>query len=154
MTKTTRGPTTPANASNTTNTKAAPNKGENTPSLDEVHETLSESRRRHALRTLHEVGPVKKKELARYVAAIENEKPPSEITEKEHKRVVVSLHQAHLPYLSKLDIIAWDQSTNTVALGTNSDMVLRYIDGITLEDEEDEPQSLADRVASGAASFF
>ena len=163
-TQATTNNTMPEQTTNPTNTNAQPNPA--TPSLDDVHSALSDARRRHVLRTLHEKGPLQKKEVARWVAAIENEKIRDDLTEQEHKRVVVSLHQSHLPLLDKHGFVSWDEATNMVSLGPHSRLVLRYLEGITLDDETesenadgsvsraDAGESIVDRVAKSATSFF
>ena len=146
----------PKTATNDSKTDSKADPIDDGPNLDQIHETLSESRRRHVLRTLYHKGSIHKKELAKYVAALEEEKPVSEVSDKEHKRIVVSLHQAHLPYLAKHQIVVWDQSTNAVSLGPYSDRVLRYMDGINVREgtNPNPRRSFADRVAATVPNIF
>lgn len=125
------------------------------PGLDEIHEILKEGRRRWLLRTLYEIGAREKKELARYVAAIEyGHERPGDVAEAEQKRVEVSLHQSHLPLLSKHGIVVWDRSTNQVSLGQYANRALRYIDGCDVDDDDAATRSFADRVAATVPSIF
>ncbi|SNZ18255.1 hypothetical protein SAMN06269185_3310 [Natronoarchaeum philippinense] len=53
-------------------------------------------------------------DLARVVAARENDKQPSEITSDERKRVYVALYQVHLPKLESMGAIACNDSHDAI----------------------------------------
>lgn len=72
---------------------------------DDLYKLLSNERRRHAVRFLLERGPVSKRHLVDYVASNELGKPADALTEKERKRVYVSLQQCHLPKIEDYDVL-------------------------------------------------
>lgn len=112
--------------------------------LDDVHESLSSERRRHALALLYEREPLAKKELALFVAATEHGKRYYEVTDEEQENVRESLHREHLPDLAKKGYVLWDEAEDTVWLGPESDSALRLIETVEL----DEPRSFLGWIAS------
>lgn len=113
------------------------------PTLDEIFETLKAERRRHALISLYNHGPMWKKKLEMHVAAAECEKNIDDLQEEELQRVRSTLHQDHLPKLDDHNFVLWDEETNAVALGPNCHLVLRKLDGI---EPDDGTQWLATRL--------
>lgn len=108
-------------------TQPTPNNNDG-PGLDDVHNSLSERRRRILLRILVDHEPISKSDLAEAVASTEYDKPRDELTDAEVKRVYVSLHQMHLPNLSKHGFISWDTKNNLITFGPYSDRILEYLD--------------------------
>lgn len=81
----------------------------------EIHQILSNSRRRMVLRCLSESGGViSLKELSTRIAEAESGEspPPSNV----RKAVYVALHQTHLPKLDDKGLIEYDRTTNQVEL--------------------------------------
>lgn len=74
----------------------------------EVYHLLSNDRRRQVMDIVERHGPIRKSELVDRVAAAEFEDEPSS---QERKRILVSLHQAHLPKLEDAGVIQWDRDT-------------------------------------------
>lgn len=66
-------------------------------------------------------------ELAEYIAALENDKPQSELTSQERKRVYVGIYQTHLPKMDDADVVDVDDR-GTVTLGSNAEEVFRFLD--------------------------
>lgn len=89
-------------------------------SREEVFEMLSNQRRRyvvHYLRT-HE-GKSELRDLARTIAAWENDKPPDEVTSQERRRVYNGLQQVHLPKLDEVGVVEFDADRSTVSASEN-----------------------------------
>lgn len=84
---------------------------------DRIFETLSNPRRRQALRYLlaHKSdGAVTVRTLAEEVAAWENGVPNGEVTYKQRKRVYTSLYQSHLPKLHRYGFVEYDADRGTI----------------------------------------
>lgn len=103
-------------------------------SLDVVFDILSNSRRRLILSRLREVGgDSTTSDLAEYIAAIENDKPQSELTSQERKRVYVGIYQTHLPKMDDADVVDVDDR-GAVSLAPNADAVYQFLE---TPDEDD-----------------
>jgi len=74
----------------------------------EIFELLSNHRRRYTIRFCKENGSATLAELAEYIAAIEQDKSPAEISSAERKRVYTSLQQTHLDRLEDAGMIHYD----------------------------------------------
>lgn len=111
--------------------------GESPPSspeqLDRIFAILRNHRRRLVLAYLREHDATTQGDLARHVAAVENEIPESAVTSTQRKRVYVSLYQAHLPKLDDFGAISFDRDRGTVERTDRTDELLRYLD--RFEDE-------------------
>lgn len=85
--------------------------------VDERFEILKNARRRIVLEFLSDAGEsVKLGELADHVTAVENDTEIDAITSSERKRVYVGLYQFHLPKMSRMGVIQYDQDRGDVAL--------------------------------------
>lgn len=85
-----------------------------------VLQSLSAGRRRRLLATLHERdAPVSMSELAATLAAAECETDPAAVSTDAARSVRLSLAHVHLPKLVDHDLVAWDQSGETVTLTDN-----------------------------------
>jgi hypothetical protein len=85
-------------------------------SQEVVFEMLSNERRRYVVHYLLDAGEeAELRDLARTVAAWENDKAPDEITSQERKRVYNALQQAHLPRMNDAGLVAFDASRGTVS---------------------------------------
>jgi hypothetical protein len=95
---------------------------------DTVFEILSNSRRRFMLSYLHEHdGPVKLMDLANEIAAWENDTTVAELTDKQSKRVYVSVYQTHVPKLVSTDLIEYDSDSGLIELSGRADEIERYM---------------------------
>ncbi|AZQ16203.1 hypothetical protein DOS48_14580 (plasmid) [Halorubrum sp. PV6] len=75
-------------------------------SSDEVHDLLSNPRRRHTLHIMkRDDGTAELSSIAEQVAAWENEKPRSEVTSQERHLVYTSIQQNHIPRLERAGVI-------------------------------------------------
>jgi len=90
---------------------------------DHVYQILANSRRRAVLDILHAHGPMTKGELAERIAEREGNEP----TGQSRKRVVVSLHQCHLPMLEDYDVLR-DMKNDTYRLGPNAEPLLKQLE--------------------------
>lgn len=98
-------------------------------SADEAFDILSNSRRRYALHYLaeHPEG-ITLQELAREVAAWENEIPAESLSKKQQKRVYVSLYQTHIPKLESIGVIEYDDDSGMITLTDRAAEVTTYLD--------------------------
>lgn len=95
---------------------------------DTVFDILSNARRRFVLYYLRETeNPVELGELAKELAAWENDTSVEELTEKQRKRVYVSLYQTHIQKLARAGLIEYDQDAATVMLADGMDQIDRYL---------------------------
>jgi len=86
-------------------------------SQDVVFDLLSSSRRRFVLQYLSQAdGPVQFSELANELAAWENDTDVEDITERQRKRVYVSLYQTHIPKLEEAGVVDYDADSGEVRL--------------------------------------
>ncbi|MDG5821231.1 hypothetical protein [Natronococcus sp. A-GB7] len=84
-------------------------------SEDDVFHLLNTSRRREVIRCLLETGePIQLPDLARHVAAAENEMPIDLVTSDQYQRIYVPLYQEQLPKLDKAGVIRYDQSSGVI----------------------------------------
>lgn len=90
-------------------------------SRDQLYHILSNARRRFILQYLWETeGSIKLVDLAKETAAWENDKEIDELTQKEQKRMYVSLYQTHIPKLSDAGFIDYDKDTQEIKLADQS----------------------------------
>lgn len=106
--------------------------------LDRIFAILQNHRRRLILEYLREHGSTTQGDLARHVAAVENDIPESAVTSTQRKRVYVSLYQAHLPKLDEFGAVSFDQDRGTVERTPRTDELLKYLDRF-----KDEPRASA-----------
>lgn len=105
-------------------------------SADEVFDLLSNERRRHVLQRLRTVEePITVTELAELVAATENDVAPDELTDKQRKRVYVSLYQTHVPKLADAGVVDYDEDDSTAILTTRGEALTEYFAPSTTSDE-------------------
>lgn len=98
-------------------------------SQDVVYDILSSPRRRYVLYYLRTVDePVEITELAKQVAAWENDTAVEDVTDQQHKRVYVSLYQTHIPRLESTQIVDYDKDTGKVALTVGETDIDDYLD--------------------------
>jgi len=97
---------------------------------DTVFDVLSSARRRYVLYYLQQSDdPVDINELARQVAAWENDTDVENLTDQQRKRVYISLYQTHLPKLDSIGIVEYDKESGEVALTDKAHVVDSYLDG-------------------------
>jgi DNA-binding transcriptional ArsR family regulator len=105
-------------------------------SADQAFDILSNRRRRYALHYLSEnPGGETLQELARQLAAWENEIEVEEVSKKQQKRVYVSLYQTHIPKLESEGIVEYDDDSGNITLTRRADGVTTY-----LRDDEDRSE--------------
>lgn len=105
--------------------------GDSRPELEavDIHEVLSNERRRMVLSILHEEdGETTARDLSERIAELETGQnpPPRNIRQSAY----VSLHQTHLPKLDELGIIAYDESSKRVALTDRARQVSVYMETV------------------------
>ena len=84
--------------------------GDSTLSSDEIHDLLSNPRRRHAIHIMkRDDGTAELSSIAEQVAAWENEKPRSEVTSDERHLVYTSIQQNHIPRLERAGIVTHER---------------------------------------------
>lgn len=95
-----------------------------------MFDILSNARRRYVLYYLREADePVELGELARELAAWENDTTVEELTKQQRKRVYVSLYQTHIPKLEDAGVVEYDQDSGTVRLTSRADEIEDYLGG-------------------------
>lgn len=103
--------------------------------MDLVLKILSNRRRRETIRYLKSCdGTAEVRDIARQVAAWENGVELDEVTYDQRKRVYTSLHQSHLPRLSRDGFIEYDRNRGTVALTPDADDLQVYLEVVTGKD--------------------
>lgn len=97
------------------------------PEKDEVFDILSNHRRRYVIHycKLHE-NPVSLSDLAEQVAAWEQDKPVTELTSSERKRVYTSLQQTHLDRLAESGLISYER--DQISLSDDAQELDIYLD--------------------------
>ncbi|SFR49142.1 DUF7344 domain-containing protein [Halorubrum sodomense] len=113
---------------------------ENGLNQDELFSLLSNPRRRFILQYLNKnPGGIRLQDLATEVAAWENETDPEELTDKEEKRLYVSLHQTHIPKLEAAGIVEHDSDTGEIRLTDRGTDVNRYLDADAPDGDDSRP---------------
>ncbi|WP_266079617.1 DUF7344 domain-containing protein [Haladaptatus caseinilyticus] len=98
-------------------------------SRDVVFQLLSNQRRRYALHHLRQCdGPVEIGDLARQIAAWENDITKQGVTSQQRKRAYNTLQQAHLPKLDETGFIHYDPARGTVALTEKAETLAVYLE--------------------------
>lgn len=87
----------------------------------EVHQILSNERRRTMLKLIAQHGPMSKRELTDRMAEIEH----GDYTSDERKAVLVSIHQIHLPRLTEANVLT---HTDLISKGENFEEVSQYLE--------------------------
>lgn len=106
-------------------------------SLDVVYDILKNTRRRRVLHLLREDDEgTTLGDLAERIAAVENDKPRSQLDAQERKRVYVGLYQCHLPRMDDAGVVDFDGDRGTVELGPHAEQVYGH-----LESAEDDPET-------------
>lgn len=95
--------------------------------FDDVFEMLSSRRRRQILRYLDTEGEIRRGTLTELIAARENDKQTSELTAQERKRVYIALYQSHLPKMTEVNAITYDQLSGRIWPGPHFDLFLDYL---------------------------
>lgn len=75
-------------------------------------------------------------ELANEIAAWENDTTVDELTDKQSKRVYVSVYQTHVPKLESVGLIEYDSETGLIELSEEARQIERYMPE---DDEESRP---------------
>lgn len=95
---------------------------------DDLFSMLRNERRREVIHYLREHdGPVALRDLSEYIAAMENDCTPEEVTYKQRKRVQTALYQMHLPKLADRRIVEYDRRAGRVELADGADDCLPYL---------------------------
>lgn len=106
---------------------------------DQVFDLLSNARRRFILSYLQQAdGPVDIFELAREIGAVENGIEVDEVTDKQEKRVYVSIYQTHIPKLESAGLIEYDGDSGTLRLSDRTDEFSAFLPS----EEESRPWHL------------
>lgn len=90
---------------------------DDTDEVDNLFTVLRNSRRRFVLRYLKENGgSAEFDELARHLAGREEGIEPDEVSERQKRRVFISLYQTHLAQLENHGLVDWDRDSMEVRL--------------------------------------
>lgn len=97
-------------------------------SIGVVFDILRNERRRLVLDHLEKQdGDVTLGELAEQLAAIENDKPPAQITSQERKRLYVGLYQCHLPRMDDANAIDFDRDRGVVKRSEQTELFIDHL---------------------------
>lgn len=100
-----------------------------TPLLDELFSALANERRRSVLSCLSESDvPLALADLAKEVAASEQETSVPDVPADEAKRVYTALYHVHVPCLVEAELVTHDQDQDLVARTEVSDDVASLIE--------------------------
>lgn len=103
--------------------------------LDRLLGILQNRRRRLVLEFLRVHDSTTQSDLARHIAAVENDVSEAAVTSTQRKRVYVSLYQAHLPKLDDFGAVSFDRDRGTVERTPRTDELLLYLDRIEAASE-------------------
>lgn len=97
--------------------------------LSEVYHALSATRRCHVILLLanSDEGTLPVRDLAREIAAVEEDVSPDCATGEPYRNAYNALSQTHLPTLSDAEIIIYDSDRQTVAGGPNLEVAALLI---------------------------
>jgi hypothetical protein len=95
---------------------------------NDIFEILSSERRRMILYFLEEHDdPVRLRQLATHIAAVEEEKDESDLGDDEIRRVYISLYQYHIPKMDDFGVISYDRDEGTVSLRELAELLFPYL---------------------------
>jgi len=120
--------------------------------LDRVFTILQNRRRRLVLEYLRTHESTTQSDLARYVAAVENDIDEAAVTSTQRKRVYVSLYQAHLPKLDGFGAVSFDRDRGTVERTPRTEDLLTYLD--RFHDQSAQPPLSAGPFGARTVSFL
>ncbi|WP_311173547.1 DUF7344 domain-containing protein [Halobellus ordinarius] len=104
-----------------------------------VFDILRNERRRRVLKYLDEQdGRATLGEMAERLAAVENDKPESQITSQERKRLYVGLYQCHLPRMDESGAIDFDGDRGTIE---TTEHTASFLDHLPNDDADDARDS-------------
>jgi hypothetical protein len=119
---------------------------------DTVFALLSNPRRRFIIAYLQaQDQPVETTELARQIASLENDVPVEAVTDKQEKRVHVSLYQTHVPKLADSGVLSYDTDRGEVSLAAGVREVEQYVPA---PDSDQPPWRYAYALAAGVGLVF
>ena len=98
--------------------------------LDHVYQALGHPRRRYLCYSLLGQTEWSLTDLARKIAAWENDIPEHEVTNHQRDQVYVSLYHAHVPKLVGEQVITFDRRTETITPARNAEQVLAALNGM------------------------
>ena len=97
--------------------------------LQPVYEAIAHPRRRYLVYTLSEDTEWTLDELAMKLAGWETDTAESDIASLIQEELYVSLYHAHVPKLVNLDVIEFDEESETVTPDENAPQVLALLEG-------------------------
>ena len=104
-----------------------------------VFDILRNERRRRVLKHLDDAdGRATLGEMAERLAAVENDKPESQITSQERKRLYVGLYQCHLPRMDESGAVAFDDDRGTIETTERTESFLDHLPEDDADVEHDD----------------
>lgn len=84
--------------------------------IDRLYDVLDHERRRFVLLSLLEHGTLSLADLAELIADRDHDVAFPEVPEEAVLRIYASLHHNHLPKLAEVDLVAYDEESELIAL--------------------------------------
>ena len=98
---------------------------------DEVYKHLAVKRRRELIRHLaHDFTDSESVQIGKasmYIACMDNDKIPEEVTSDERKAAYISLYQEHLPKLDDAGVVEWDRRVGSIQRGEDIDALAQLL---------------------------
>ena len=114
--------------------KRSPTSGTSVLELDEVFAALGHPRRRYLVYTLSKGGDEQTlNEIARHLAAWEQDVRTDAVAEEDRRRVHASLYHSHVPKLADLGIIEYETDGDIIIRASNIEQVETVLDGAGAE---------------------
>lgn len=96
-------------------------------SEDETFEILASSRRRFVVRYLNEFETASTEEIARQLAAVENNKDPADVSRQEYRNVRIPLVQTHLPRLKEAGVVEYESTQLPIQAGAELETITEHL---------------------------
>lgn len=98
--------------------------------VEYVYSALGHPRRRYLCYTLSEDTEWVLTELARKIAAWENDVPLTAVTDAQLQDVYVALYHAHIPKLVDIGVVTFEEANEVIRAAEHAEQVLAALEGI------------------------
>lgn len=98
--------------------------------LDSVYDVLAHPRRRYLCYGLLSESERSLTDLARKIAAWEDDVPESAVSDDRRDRVYLALYHTHVPKLVEKGVVSFDSDDGTISTAENARQVLSVLEGV------------------------